>query len=214
MLPFPASNLVVETDGVFLVGPATGGTHRDLRGTGWAVGALLRPAAMPALITDPRSIRDVEIAVDMRHLHETVASAMTDSAEATATRNAAHAFATWATVNLPFPDQDGLLVNTMEDLIATDRSIVRVEQVAEHLGLSIRHVQRLARRYVGVPPLAIIRRYRLQEAAQRLRNNPSAFVADIAHELGYADHAHLCADFRGVLGFTPRAYQQSSNRAG
>ena len=43
ILPFPASNLVVEPDGVTLAGPATRVSHRDLSGSGWAVGALLRP---------------------------------------------------------------------------------------------------------------------------------------------------------------------------
>lgn len=47
ILPFPACNLVVEPDAVLIVGPSTQRTHRDLTGSGWAVGALLRPAALP-----------------------------------------------------------------------------------------------------------------------------------------------------------------------
>src|SRR5690625_2290018 len=46
LLAFPASNLVIEPRGVTLSGPTTGASHRDLRGTGWAVGALLRPAGI------------------------------------------------------------------------------------------------------------------------------------------------------------------------
>lgn len=57
---------------------------------------------------------------------------------------------------------------------------------------------------------SMIRRYRLQEAAERLRLQPGLPVADIAAELGYADHAHLSADFRTVLGFTPSGYRRSA----
>ena len=46
ILPFPASNLVVDAAGVGLSGPTTGPSFRDLSGKGWAVGALLRPAAI------------------------------------------------------------------------------------------------------------------------------------------------------------------------
>src|SRR5699024_5735892 len=52
LLPFPASNLVVEGGVVTLSGPTTGRSHRDLRGRGWAVGALLRPAGIAALHPD------------------------------------------------------------------------------------------------------------------------------------------------------------------
>lgn len=78
----------------------------------------------------------------------------------------------------------------------------------------MRSVQRLSQRYIGLPPLAIIRRYRLQESAERLRDDPSLSIAQIAAELGYADHAHLAADFRTVLGFTPSAYRRSAGDVG
>ena len=56
----------------------------------------------------------------------------------------------------------------------------------------------------------MIGRYRLQEAAQRLREDPSLTVAHVAAELDYADHAHLTADFRQVLGFSPSLYRQQT----
>ena len=116
----------------------------------------------------------------------------------------------WLERRVPVPDADGVLVNRLEELIAADASLTRVGQAADLLGVSVRTLQRLARRHVGLPPLAMIRRYRLQEAAERLRLEPGLPVADIAAELGYADHAHLTADFRTVLGFTPSGYRRSA----
>ena len=77
--------------------------------------------------------------------------------------------------------------------------------------MSTRSVQRLANHYVGVTPLEMIRRYRLQEAAQRLRENPALKISEIAFELGYSDHAHLTADFRRILGFSPAWYRSNAN---
>lgn len=212
LLPFPASNLVVEPGGVSLSGPATGASHRDLRGRGWAVGALLRPAGIAALQSDPRTIRDAEAPFDAPDLHHAVSAAMRDDDE-TGRDRAILAYAAWLVGRLAPPDAGGLLANAMEDLISSDRTIVRVDQVAERLGTSIRGVQRIAQRYVGLTPLVIIRRYRLQEAAQRLRDDPTLTVVQIATELGYADHAHLATDFRRVLGVTPTSYRRDPAHA-
>lgn len=207
VLPFPAANLVVAPDGVSLAGPTSRVSHRDLRGRGWAVGALLRPAAIPSLSADPTGLRDTEVPVDAPDLHHAMRAAMTDDA---GPGPAVVAYAAWLAEHLAPPDDGGTLANAMETLIATDRTIVHVEQVAAQLALSVRAVQRLARRYVGLPPLAIIRRYRLQEAAQRLREDRSVTIAQVAADLGYADHAHLSADFRTVLGRTPSSYRRGA----
>lgn len=213
VLPFPASNLVIEPDGTTLTGPATGASHRDLRGTGWAVGALLRPAGLATLHCDPSQLKDTELTVvehDVADLHRRVAAAMADPDETVGRQRTVEAFASWASTHLEPPDEPAALANTMEDLIASDSAIVRVDQLARRLNLSVRGVQRLARRYIGLPPLAVIRRYRLQEAAQRLREDPSLTVSQVAAELAYADHSHLSTDFRTVLGLTPSAYQTTS----
>lgn len=207
LLPFPASNLVVQPEGVSLAGPTTGASHRDLRGAGWAVGALLRPAGVASLCDEPQRIRNAEVPFEAPELHREVVLAMTDADEAAGRARAATAYTRWAAEHLTPVDAHGALANAMEDLIATDQSIVRVEQVARRLGLSTRSVQRLGRRYIGLTPLAVIRRYRLQEAAQRLRDDPSVTIAQVAADLGYADHAHLTTDFRTVLGLTPNRYR-------
>ncbi len=144
---------------------------------------------------------------DAPDLHQTVSAAMRDDDETAARDRAVLAYTAWVAEHLTPPDEGGLLANAMEDLISSDRTIVRVDQVAERLSTSIRGVQRLAQRYVGLTPLTIIRRYRLQEAAQRLRDDPGLTIARVAADLGYADHAHLTTDFRRILGFTPSSYR-------
>ncbi len=200
---------MVEGDAVTLSGAVTGIAHRDLSGSGWAVGALLRPAAVAQLTQDPRQIRDLELHFDAPDLQREVSTAMS-SADADAIHSAVGVFCDWAGRYFGEPDETALLANRMEELVASDRLIVRVNELASELGTSVRGVQRLAARYFGLPPLAIIRRYRLQEAAQNLRDDKGLTVAHVAADLGYADHAHLCADFRKVLGFTPNSYRDES----
>lgn len=211
ILPFPSLNLVIEADHVILAGPATRRVFRELRGRGWAVGMLLRPAAVPGLRRPPASLRDTEVALDAPELHASVAAAMSSPVEGARRRGlAVEAAAGWLAAQLPAPDPEGRLANSFDELARSDSSLTRVAQAAESLGVSVRTLQRIARRHIGLPPLTVIRRYRLQDAVERLRRAEGTTIAEIAAELGYADHAHLAATFREVLGVTPSGYRQTS----
>ncbi|WP_210250499.1 helix-turn-helix domain-containing protein [Arthrobacter yangruifuii] len=211
VLPFPALNLVVEPDGVSLVGPSTRRSFRDLEGTGWAVGVLLRPAAVPVFTDDPGRLRDREIPFAAPDLQEAVAAAMGEADGGACRRErAASAAAHWLETHVPVSAADAALANRFEELIQADRALIRVDQAAAQLGVSVRTLQRLALRFVGLPPLVMIRRYRLQEAAERLRREPGTPIADIAAALGYADQAHLATAFKEVLGYTPSGYRRSA----
>ncbi|MEV4350987.1 helix-turn-helix domain-containing protein [Actinoplanes sp. NPDC049596] len=206
LIAFPACNLVVEPDGVGLAGPTTRASHRDLTGTGWGVGALLRPAAVPHLVGDPGALRDTYRMVDRPDLHEVVSRAMTGADDRH--RRAVEAFSDWLVATLPPPDDEARLANEAAAAIDGDPEIRTVKDATDRLGLSARALQRLASRYVGLPPLAMIRRRRLQEAAERLRAEPETTLATVAADLGYSDHAHLANEFRSVLGLTLSNYRQ------
>nr|MDT0659170.1 helix-turn-helix transcriptional regulator [Micromonospora sp. DSM 115978] len=212
VIAFPACNLVVEPHAVGLAGPTTRRSHRDLTGTGWAVGALLHPAAVPFFIPEPDRLRDAYQVVELPELLTVVATAMNAPADRPERhRRAVEAFAGWLAATLPPPGPEALLANALAELVDTDPDVLRVEDVAARLHISARTVQRLARRYVGLPPLTMIRRRRLQEAADRIRADPGVNLAVIATRLGYADQAHLAAEFRTVLGFTPSAYRDTAS---
>jgi AraC-like DNA-binding protein len=217
VIAFPACNLVVEPGLVGLAGPTTRRSTRDLTGTGWAVGALLLPAAVPQLGVEPRLLRDSYLPMDspeVAELQERVVSAMAAPGTPQQCRAAAvDAFADWVGDHLSAPDDEGRLANAVARLVDEEPEVLQVADVATRLGVSVRTVQRLASRYIGVPPSAMIRRRRLQDAAQRLREQPGTELAALAAELGYADQAHLANDFRTVLGFTPSGYRGEAARA-
>ncbi|UKA53489.1 helix-turn-helix domain-containing protein [Arthrobacter sp. FW305-BF8] len=211
LIAYPGSNLVVQPDGVVYSGPTTRASYRDLAGRGWAVGALLRPAAVPLFTDDPASLRDTELAVAAEGLHLSVAEAM-DTHDGDARRErAVDALVLWlASLAGTGVSEEALLANRLMDVIGSDASVVRVEDAASALAVSQRTLQRVARKYIGLSPAALIRRRRLQDAAERTRQDPSADLAAIAAELGYADHAHLTNDFQKYLGFTPSAYRRAA----
>lgn len=201
VLAYPAANLVVEPDAVTLWGASTRLTERVLRGSGWGVGALLRPAALARLHAAPRELVDRHTVLDESGLRASVTAAMPD------VEAAAGVLADRLVARVGPPTPEGRLANAMADLLMTDSDILRVDDAAERLRVSVRTLQRLAHRTVGLSPVAMIRRRRLQEAARRVREEPGVALAEIAAELGYADQAHLANDFRSVLGFTATEYR-------
>jgi AraC-like DNA-binding protein len=201
LLGYPAANLAVEPDGVSLWGATTRATERVLRGSGWAVGAVLKPAALAHLHDAPSALVDGHVALDEPALQREVMSAMPDL------EAAVDAVAAWLAHRVGPLTPEARLANDMAELLMTDASILRVDDAAERLRVSVRTLQRLAHRSVGMSPAAMIRRRRLQEAAQRIRDDPAAPIADIAAELGYADQAHLANDFRTVLGLRASDYR-------
>jgi AraC-like DNA-binding protein len=214
LIAYPASNLVVQGDVVEFSGPTTRASYRDLTGKGWAVGALLRPAAVPLFTDNPGGLRDQEVVLALADLHMAVSAAMAathnDTHDGGARRErAVEAFVSWLASLECAASEEALLANRMMDLIATEPEVLVMEDVASRLAVSPRTLQRIAGKYVGLSPSVLIRRRRLQDAAELARSNPTADLAAIAVELGYADHAHLTNDFRKYLGFTPSGYRKS-----
>lgn len=201
-LAYPTANLVVERGAATLWGATTHVAQRELIGRGWAVGALLRPAALAALCAQPGGLIDGHIEVDAPDLVETVTAAMPDDIPAATAR-----FGAWLCARVGEPTGEARLANEMARLLMTDSAVLRVEDAAARLSVSPRTLQRLAHRTVGLPPAAMIRRRRLQEAAQRVREDPDEPLAAIAADLGYSDQAHLAGDFRTVLGITAGRYR-------
>jgi AraC-like DNA-binding protein len=108
-------------------------------------------------------------------------------------------------------------VASIAALAERDRSILRVEQLAEQAGVGVRTLQRQFDAHVGVSPSFVIRRWRIIEAAEAAldaADQGSSWPgwASVASQLGYSDQAHLARDFRHHLGTTPSAYVERNRR--
>ncbi|MFF0988822.1 AraC family transcriptional regulator [Kocuria nitroreducens] len=218
VLGYPASNVVVEPDGVVLHGPTSRASTRVLTGRGWAVGALLRPAGVLLFTERPADLLDGSAPVRASGLHSAVAGAMTGDGPTgrharSAVLLAGHIRVLAAEVP-PAAARDGALANRMVDLLEAGTDVRSPADLARQLHVSERSLQRLAARFVGMPPQLLLRRRRLQEAAERMRADPAADLGALAAELGFADQSHLTREFRSVLGATPRGYGRARSGRG
>jgi AraC-like DNA-binding protein len=81
----------------------------------------------------------------------------------------------------------------------------RVNEVADALGVSERNLRRVFRETIGMSPKEFARLTRFHRALQEARVAGDVDWAGVAAATGYYDQAHLIADFREIVGVTPRA---------
>ena len=102
-------------------------------------------------------------------------------------------------------DEAGLMINEVVAWLRDRPDVTRVDELAAHVGISERSLQRLVEQRVGMSPKWLIQRRRLHDAVEALKAGESS-LADMAARLGYADQAHFTHDFRTVTGMTPGEY--------
>jgi AraC-like DNA-binding protein len=109
----------------------------------------------------------------------------------------------------PKPDEDVARLSAIVYATATDRTLLKVDDLVDRYGMNKRTLQRLFARYVGVSPKWVIQRYRLHEASERLAAGGVDHAA-LASELGYSDQAHFARDFKAIVGLSPAAYERQA----
>lgn len=219
VLSHPAIHLTVEDGGGRLHGhglPAVlvhGVVRRtfevDLTPTGWVFGARFRPGGFTALtgiaartLTD-RVVLASSVLEGTDRLPAEVGSA--DPVDRAAS------FESWLAERIP-PSVDPGYERVLGVVAAllTDRTLHRVDDVADAAGCSVRSLQRLFSTYVGVGPKWLITRYRLHDALAAIddgRGDDAPDLAELAVSLGWFDQAHFTRDFTAHVGVSPLAYR-------
>ena len=190
-----------------LYGVARGLSTRVLVGQGWTVAALMRPGGLGAFVsgsaadfTDRAVPLGRALGADEAALLRQV-TAGPDEAARVALLEAALERAVDPERRVPAARVAGVA-----RLAEADRGVRRLADLCERAGLRARTLQRMFMEYAGVSPTWVIRRYRLLEAAESVREGTPVSWAEVAASLGYADQAHLTRDFRAATGQTPAAY--------
>jgi AraC-like DNA-binding protein len=209
VLAYPVCQLVVSPSYARLYGVASGLSRQVLEGRGWAVGLMLRPSAGWLLtgrpvrrLTDRFVDLDALATLDGPRLTVAVRDAMRADPRSAEAQAAARDVVEDALRPLLPVDEEGLLVNALVEVVETSPDLLRVDDLCARFDVAERTLQRLLHKRIGLGPKWLIRRRRLQEAAERLRDD-SAGLAAIAADLGYADQAHFTRDFRRATGLTP-----------
>jgi AraC-like DNA-binding protein len=193
-----------------LNGVDRGVTTRVLVGQGWAVAALARPGGLGAFIdgsaaefTDRVVPLGPALGTDDAALVGRVTEA-SDEAGRVAVLADVLERAVRAERAGPAAEVAGVA-----RLAETNREVRLLGDLCAVAGLGQRTLQRMFLQYAGVSPTWVIRRYRLLEAAEAVREGAPVSWAEVAASLGYADQAHLTRDFRAATGQTPAAYAQA-----
>lgn len=210
-LSHPAINLVFEAHRAAIHGVNTRRFSIDLRARGQAVGVKFRPGGFAAFW--PGSIHKLcDRAVPYAELAgATAAGGAAFARELLACDDAAAKARLDAQLLLHLlpaePRRDEEIAAAVRIVqLALTREITTVAALARRGRLSVRALQRLFRRYVGVGPKWVLRRLRLHQAAERVALGQVSNWADFAVELGYADQAHFSREFREYVGRAPAEY--------
>jgi AraC-like DNA-binding protein len=200
-----------------LNGVARSLTTRQLAGRGWAVAAMTTPGGLGAFIGRPASAfadgvvpLGPALGLDEAGLVAEVCAQPDAQARAGVLEHALGGVLAAAD-----PQRVGRARQVAEvaRIAETDRSVRQLGHLSDRTGLSARTLQRMFGEYAGVPPTWVLRRYRLLDAAEAVREGHPVEWAALAADLGYADQAHLIRDFRAAIGQTPAAYAQSQRLA-
>ena len=209
-LPYPVVHMTIEHDRSRIVGVIKGKFSALLRDQGWVFGVKFRPGGFYPFVKSPvaaiadRSIRIADVFGDDGIALEAAIRARDDQAQWV---ECAEQF---LCSRLPERDETIDLINRIIDCIIADRTILKVDALAERYNLGKRTLQRMFSHYVGASPKWVIMRYRLQEAADQLARREIVNLPQMALDLGYFDQAHFIKDFKMIVGRTPAEYARSA----
>jgi AraC-like DNA-binding protein len=207
ILPYPCVNLSTALEGFEVHGPGTRRFVAQLAGRGHVFGVKFRPAGFAPFSRIPmRKLVDAVLAA------EAVMGMAPRGVQGDDLCSASRAAEAFLRGLSPKADDDASLTDSLVTAAQNDRSIRSADDLAARAGLSVRSLHRLFSRYVGVGPKWVVKRSRVQEAADRVARDEHVDWARTALELGYHDQAHFIRDFRAQVGFTPAAYARRCAR--
>lgn len=204
-LPDPNFHLTFDSQGVKLIGPVSKVYHYPMAARGFVLGVKFNPGTLNGLLDKPLGeYVDKEISAsryfgpDVNGIFETGVDALTDEEIVLALNKFLVRFVKPVTAQQS--QVAGLLAS-----IKHSNEIHTVAQLAEHAGLPVRTLQRLFKRYVGLSPKWLLRKYRLHDALDALETNILT-LTELAAQLEYTDQSHLIRDFNDMLGMSPAQY--------
>lgn len=212
-LPHPNVNLVIGTHRPGVHGIGTKRFVAELEGEGFVVGAKFRPGGFyPFFGRDVSELRGREL--PLAEIFGADGAALDADAMAAPTDDARiERIERFLRSREPATDELAALAARAVAVARADPSLSRASGLAAHLGVSPRTLERTFRRYVGVGPKWILRRFRVHEACERIAAGAPPCWSALAAELGYFDQAHFIRDFKSQVGRTPVEYAAACARA-
>lgn len=224
VLTHPGANFSVGNAGVNETGTALGPVEARLNGVartlatrvlaerGWTVAALTTPGGLGVFVTDPATYNDRVVPLtealdtDDSELVEKISGQPNEESRVGVLARVLESVIAAADQSRVRRARE---VAEVARLAESDRTVRRLGDLCSKSGVAPRSLQRMFMEYAGVSPTWVLRRYRLLDAAEEVREGQRVSWAKVAADLGYADQAHLTRDFRSAIGQTPAAYAES-----
>lgn len=89
------------------------------------------------------------------------------------------------------------------ELVESCGGQIRVNDLAQAFGVSMRTMERVFRAEVGVSPKTFIRCVRFQDVMGKMKSGRYRSLAEIAYDCGYADQSHFIKDYKQLSGRLP-----------
>jgi AraC-like DNA-binding protein len=205
VLPQPCVHLAFVPGRSRIYGVQLSRFVRMLSGNERILGAKFRPGAFYPFLKKPLcSISNA--CVPVNQVFSNAAGAEEEIVACHDDRGMVDAASRFLVAHLPPLDPNVETVCHVVEEIINDRSLTRVEDVADRCGIRDRTLQRLFHRYVGASARWVVKRYRIYEALEQLAVGKPAEWAMLAQDLGYYDQAHFINDFKKLVGRSPSEY--------
>jgi AraC-like DNA-binding protein len=205
-LPYPCAHLTVQSGCSSVRGVDTRRFRILLEGRGQVVGTKFRPGGFFPLFKRPMNELTGRVVplgdffgAEGRALEAAVLAGRDDAEQVAAVE-------AFLRTRRPERDEEAAAASSSVELARNHPEITTVEELAARVGTSTRTLERRFRRYVGVGPKWVIRRFRVHEAADRVAKGDIVDWAALAQDLGYFDQAHFIRDFTAQIGRSPSEY--------
>lgn len=96
------------------------------------------------------------------------------------------------------------------EIIYQRNGFVSMDELSRKSFLSISQFRKRFNEEVGMSPKEYCKIVRTKSVTHALNNNPGVRLTELTYQMGYFDQSHFIKDFKSVMGFSPKHFQ---NRA-
>jgi AraC-like DNA-binding protein len=107
--------------------------------------------------------------------------------------------------------RDDTTIKAAIDIIECFKGRIFVDDLARHLGMSCRHLERKFKERIGMTPKQLCRNARFKHAYKQIEASQRKKWADMALTCGYYDQAHMINEFRYFTGASPAEFFKPSS---
>ncbi len=106
--------------------------------------------------------------------------------------------------------QKQMLTQVINTII--ESSDLSIAKLSEQQGISVRDIQRLFKKQVGISAKSLMGLYRVRRVKEKIESDDFKSLTSLATDHGYYDQAHFTRDFKKLMEDSPRQYHRYKKR--